>query len=78
MIHGPSFHALEDVIHLEFAIESASDVVTVVGRVVHVLRMSAGDGQSYLIGLEFLEPEKPDRRAAIERLLEATGVTRSQ
>ena len=74
VIHGPSFHALDDVIHLEFAIEP-STIITVVGRVVHVVRVSAADGQSYVAGLEFVDSEAPEHRAAIEQLLGAIGVS---
>jgi hypothetical protein len=69
MIHGPSFYTLGHVHEFEFRIGQDTTPVTVAGRVIHVVRVSAVDGQSYVTGLEFCAWKVDDQRRAVEKLL---------
>jgi hypothetical protein len=69
MIHGPTFYTLGHMHEFEFGAGRPDGPLTVIGRVVHVVRVSTADGQSYVTGLEFCAWTVDDQRRAIEKLV---------
>ena len=71
LVHTPRAAAVGDPRSFDFEVGNASGLLTLAGRVMHVMSISSGDAQTVVIGLAFFETLPQEQRAAIVALLRA-------